>query len=312
MRDQVPKEDVQLSAAECAARTGLTVRALRVYERKGLLRPPRSASGWRHYGRDELIRINTICVLKEAGLTLAQMRAILHQQGLQLEVLLMAQIEGWKAKQEQAERGRILANAALQRVRAGNGLSVDQLCALVRSIDASSTDPTIRPLVLRLLDMPPERRAEVIRTRNEEWSPRWLQDYQEALRTRLDPDLERLMDAGVPPSSPQAQRLVNLQLQLMTQFRVREEAVSWFSKAHGPEPGSVGQTASTGNDRNGRPGDMDCPGGRCACRSVSTRLSTKYRRVVRHVIAIAASCATSTTLRALNFGGNPCQWLQWA
>jgi DNA-binding transcriptional MerR regulator len=236
MRDQ----DDHLSAAECAARTGLTVRALRVYEREGLLQAPRSASGWRYYGRDELIRINTICVLKEAGLTLAQMRAILQQQGLQLEALLMAQIEGWKAKQEQAERGRILADAALQRVRAGNGLSIDQLCTLVRSIDASSMDPALRPLVLRLLDIPLEQRAEVIRTHNEEWSPRWLQDYQEALRTRLDPDLERLMDAGAPPSSPEVQRLVALQLQLMRQFRVREQAVNWFAKAQTPDPGGVG------------------------------------------------------------------------
>ena len=31
-----------LSAAECASRTGLTVRALRVYERQGLIKPPRS------------------------------------------------------------------------------------------------------------------------------------------------------------------------------------------------------------------------------------------------------------------------------
>jgi DNA-binding transcriptional MerR regulator len=197
MHDQDPESDAQLTAAEYAARTGLTVRALRVYEREGLLQPPRSASGWRYYGRDELIRINTICVLKEAGLTLAQMRVILQQQGLQLEALLTSQIEGWKAKQEQAERGRILADAALQR-------------------------------------------ADVIRTRNEEWSPRWLQDYQEALRTRLDPDLERLMDAGVPPSSPEVQRLVDLQLQLMRQFRVREQAVGWFAKAQAPDPGGVG------------------------------------------------------------------------
>jgi DNA-binding transcriptional MerR regulator len=240
MRDQDQKEDVQLSTAKCAARTGLTVRALRVYEREGLLQPPRSASGWRCYGRYELIRINTICVLKEAGLTLAQMREILQQQGLQLEAHLTAQIEGWRAKQEQAERGRILANAALLRVRAGNGLSIDQLCALVQSIDASSTDPAMRPLVLRLLDIPLEQRAEVIRTRNEEWNPRWLQDYQEALRTRLDPDLERLMDAGVPPFSPEAQRLVDLQLQVMAQFRVREEVISWFSKAQAPNPCGVG------------------------------------------------------------------------
>ena len=34
-----------LTAAECALRTGLTVRALRVYENYGLITPGRSAAG---------------------------------------------------------------------------------------------------------------------------------------------------------------------------------------------------------------------------------------------------------------------------
>lgn len=205
-------------------------------------------------GRRELIRINTISVLKEVGLNLAQMGAILRQQSLQLEAPLASQIQGWNAQQERAERRRILADVALQRVRACKSLSVDQMCALIRSIDASSTDPAIRPLVLRVLDIPPDRPAEVIRTRNEEWSPRWLQDYQEALRTRLDPDLERLMDGAVPPGSPEAQRLVDLQLQLMAEFRVREEAVSWFSKAQPPDAGGIGSAYSLESGLKGTKG----------------------------------------------------------
>ena len=69
----------KLTASACAARTGLTVRALRVYERSGLLNPPRARSGWRQYGRRELTRLNTICVLKTAGLTLAQIRVVLRR-----------------------------------------------------------------------------------------------------------------------------------------------------------------------------------------------------------------------------------------
>jgi DNA-binding transcriptional MerR regulator len=36
-----------MTAAECARRTGLTIRALRIYERRGLIRPARSAKGSR-------------------------------------------------------------------------------------------------------------------------------------------------------------------------------------------------------------------------------------------------------------------------
>ena len=63
-----------LSAAECARRSGLTVRALRVYERAGLVKPKRSAKGWRLYGPDELTRLNTIVALKGFGLSLREIR----------------------------------------------------------------------------------------------------------------------------------------------------------------------------------------------------------------------------------------------
>jgi DNA-binding transcriptional MerR regulator len=61
-----------LSAAECASRTGLTVRALRVYEECGLIAPRRSAGGWRMYGPRDLTKLNTIALLKTAGLSLEQ------------------------------------------------------------------------------------------------------------------------------------------------------------------------------------------------------------------------------------------------
>jgi MerR HTH family regulatory protein len=57
-----------LSAADCASRTGLTVRALRVYEEFGLIAPRRSAGGWRQYGPRDLMKLNTIALLKTAGL----------------------------------------------------------------------------------------------------------------------------------------------------------------------------------------------------------------------------------------------------
>src|SRR3982751_5664514 len=69
-----PPPATGLTAAECARRSGLTVRALRVYERHKLIKPPRSANGWRVYGPEELVRLNTIVALKEVGLTLAQIR----------------------------------------------------------------------------------------------------------------------------------------------------------------------------------------------------------------------------------------------
>ena len=58
--------------AEVARLTGLTSRALRFYEARGLVKPLRTASGRRHYGPAELERLHHILAMKRAGLTLAQ------------------------------------------------------------------------------------------------------------------------------------------------------------------------------------------------------------------------------------------------
>jgi DNA-binding transcriptional MerR regulator len=61
-----------LSPKEAAARLGVSVRALRLYERHGLVRPPRTAAGWRVYGQVEIARLHQVLALKSLGLPLAR------------------------------------------------------------------------------------------------------------------------------------------------------------------------------------------------------------------------------------------------
>lgn len=147
------KHEERLTAAECAARTGLTIRALRVYERYGLIAPARTAGSWRQYGPAELMRLNTIRVLKAAGLTLAQIRASLREDDPPL-MFLEAQVDRWKAKKEAAERGRRIAEAAMQRIKDDQAPSIDELCELIRSNDmsddTSSRNPAIQEMLRRL------------------------------------------------------------------------------------------------------------------------------------------------------------------
>ena len=46
-----------LNAAEAASRLGVSVKALRLYERRGLITPGRTAAGWRAYGPEESHRV---------------------------------------------------------------------------------------------------------------------------------------------------------------------------------------------------------------------------------------------------------------
>lgn len=128
-----------LTATECASRTGLTTRALRLYEDYGLIAPPRSAGGWRQYGSDELVRLNAITLLKTAGLTLAQIGSIMSSpsHGPDLQHILAIQLGNWRARRTEAERGQRIVEAALGRLSSGGSLTVDDLCNLIRGLEMS-------------------------------------------------------------------------------------------------------------------------------------------------------------------------------
>src|SRR5262249_51145217 len=156
--------------------------------------PRRAGSGWRLYGRRELIRLNAIRVLKAAGLTLAQIRAAVGRSDPLLQTVLRAQIESWEAKREQAERGRSIAEAVLQRLQAGDLLSVDELCELVRNNEPDR--PATRDLIARIWKMSAQEQRAWATRHNEDM--RGSEAFREAVRARVDPQLEKLMDAGVP------------------------------------------------------------------------------------------------------------------
>jgi DNA-binding transcriptional MerR regulator len=129
-----------LTAAECALRTGLTVRALRVYENYGLITPGRSAAGWRRYGAQELLKLNEIGLLKVLGLTLSQIRDLTRRPSSpMLRQLLELQLGTWKHRRVEAERGQTVAEAALVQLQAGRSLPVEELCSLIRSLEMNTS-----------------------------------------------------------------------------------------------------------------------------------------------------------------------------
>ncbi|WP_226025815.1 MerR family transcriptional regulator [Streptomyces hyderabadensis] len=65
-----------LGIGALAARFGLATHVLRHWETMGLLHPGRDAGGRRRYGADDLTRVATILVLKEAGLGLNTIRSL--------------------------------------------------------------------------------------------------------------------------------------------------------------------------------------------------------------------------------------------
>ena len=73
---EVPREG--LTIGEVARATGLSIEALRYYEREGLMLDPtpRDPSGHRRYGAGDLAWIGGLLMLRETGMSISGMRAL--------------------------------------------------------------------------------------------------------------------------------------------------------------------------------------------------------------------------------------------
>jgi DNA-binding transcriptional MerR regulator len=79
-----------LSASQAASRLEVSVKALRLYEQRGLLAPNRTSAGWRSYGPEEMVRAGQIASLRGLGLSLAQVGRALEGDPSALECALAA------------------------------------------------------------------------------------------------------------------------------------------------------------------------------------------------------------------------------
>lgn len=86
-----------LSPSEAARRLGVSAKALRLYEQRGLVTPVRTGAGWRAYGPEQMARAGEIVVLRALGLSLAQAARVLGGDPRDLEPALavhQAALEG--------------------------------------------------------------------------------------------------------------------------------------------------------------------------------------------------------------------------
>lgn len=77
-----------LSPSEAARRLDISVKALRIYEQRGLIAPTRTEVGWRSYGPEEMQRAGEIVALRALGLSLAQVAGVLEGEAEGLEPAL--------------------------------------------------------------------------------------------------------------------------------------------------------------------------------------------------------------------------------
>ena len=126
--------DSQLSPAETAKRFGISIKALRLYEQHGLLKPLRTANGstgapWRVYGPDQIARLHQILALKRLGLSLGQIGELLVGADA-LDPILAVQERVLTEDSGRITRALALIRKARTKLASGEILSIDDLATL--------------------------------------------------------------------------------------------------------------------------------------------------------------------------------------
>ena len=79
-----------LNPSEAARRLGVSAKALRLYEERGLVAPHRTETGWRAYGPEAVARAAEVVALRALGFSLAQVQRVLAGDPQGLEPALAA------------------------------------------------------------------------------------------------------------------------------------------------------------------------------------------------------------------------------
>ncbi|TMJ20063.1 MAG: MerR family transcriptional regulator [Alphaproteobacteria bacterium] len=193
--------------------TGLTSRALRFYEARGLVAPLRTNSGQRLYGAASLERINQIVALKRAGLTLAQIERLTARGPLDLARLIDAQLEALEARRAEIAEARALLVSVKSRIGRGEPVDVATFCSLIRQGESIMEPENWKAVTDRYFT--PEEKAR--------WSERMSAvpgDFDQEAYSRQWAELSARIEAALPldPASDEAQALLGEWQALLAPF----------------------------------------------------------------------------------------------
>ncbi|MGN6155561.1 MAG: MerR family transcriptional regulator [Sphingomicrobium sp.] len=201
-----------LDIREVARRTGLTSRALRFYEARGLVKPLRTYSGRRLYGRGELQRIQQILALKRAGLTLSQIAKLTERGPLDLSALVQAQLKLIEERKAELNEARDLLLSIKSRIDRGEPVDAATFCSLIREGD-------------RIMQ-PEDWKKVTDRYFSEEEKAHWAEHppqagFDQAEYSRKWAELGKRVEAAIPkgPDSPEAQALYDEWQELLAPFK---------------------------------------------------------------------------------------------
>jgi MerR family transcriptional regulator, thiopeptide resistance regulator len=199
------------TVGELSRLTGVTVRALHHYDEIGLIRPSeRTAAGYRLYDDADVLRLHQVLLLRELGVPLDEIAAVIDEAGSQHE-LLRRHREVLVTRRVRLDAMLSALDARLAAFEKGIAMTPDEMKTLFDGFDPSQYDDEVQ-----------ERWGETDaykesarRTKNytkADWE-RYKQEAQ-AIGTRL----VALMRAGTAVADPAVQAAVEDHRQLITRW----------------------------------------------------------------------------------------------
>ncbi len=206
-----------LSPSETARRLGVSVKALRIYETRGLVEPVRTETGWRAYGPEQMARLHQILALKRLGLPLKAIADLLAGRMKALDAVLQVQEEALRRTKAEAEQALRLLSSARRRLARGETLSMDDLSQLTREttmmenrLDPEDYKRVFGPLADK--HFTPEEQARITARESAEGVA-----GQQAW-TELITEAKGLLAEGVDPASAEAMDLAGRWMGLFNRF----------------------------------------------------------------------------------------------
>ena len=186
------------SIAEVASMSKVTARTLRHYDGIGLLRPAYvGGNGYRYYEQEQLLRLQRLLLLRELGLSLASIAAVLE--GQQDEVAALQEHARWLDDERQRlDRLAQTLSRTIHHLQGGPQMSAPDLFEGFAERQAQLED--------ELAQQHGDGVREHFRTANETTKDWTQQDYLNAQRRgeEIDAQILAVMRSGAAPDSEPA------------------------------------------------------------------------------------------------------------
>ncbi|GAA3903889.1 transcriptional activator Mta [Sphingomonas limnosediminicola] len=203
-----------LDIRDVARRTGLSSRALRFYEARGLLKPLRTHTGRRIYGRGELERLQQIVALKRAGLSLAQIGKLTARGSMDFAAVIQTQLEIIEKRKQELEEAKALLLNVKSRIDRGEPVDAETFCSLISQGEKIMQPQDWKKVTDRYF-------SEDEKAHWAKHPPATPEGFDQAEYAAKWKDIGDRVQAAIPsgPDSPKAQALYDEWQQLLAPFK---------------------------------------------------------------------------------------------